>query len=134
MGEEQSIRELDLGIGIPKEDPMSYGEMADDTSVVLSWMTIRRARVCPAEDSFSGREKPMKGDMPWAAVLGCATTYFYSVHSDNIHYARDGATSAARDKIPANQQCSRLRMPHPRAARTAMQRWGDVQGIPRRMS
>jgi hypothetical protein len=32
MGEEQPIPELDLGIGIPKEDPMNYGEMADDTS------------------------------------------------------------------------------------------------------
>jgi hypothetical protein len=134
MGEEQPVRELDLGIGIQKEDPMSYGEMADDTGVVLSWMTIRRAGVCPDEDSFSERQKPMNDDLPWAAIVGCATRYFYSVHSDNIHHARDGATSVARDKIRANQQCSRLGMPHPRAARTAMQRWGDVQGIPRRMS
>jgi hypothetical protein len=122
MGEEQPIPELDLGIGIPKEDPMSYEEMADDTNVVLISMTIRRACVWPDEDSLSERQKPMKDDMPWAAILGCATTYFYSVHSANIHHARDGSTSVARDKIRANQQCSRLGMPHPRAARTAMQR------------
>jgi hypothetical protein len=133
MGEEQPILDLDLDIGIPKEGPVNYGEMADDTSVVLSSMTIRRACVCLDEDSFSGRQKPMNDDMPWAAILGCAITYIYLIHSDNTHHAEDAATSAVRGKIPANQQCSRLGMPHPRAARTAMQRWGDVQGIPRRI-
>jgi hypothetical protein len=76
----------------------------------------------------------MNDDMPWAAILGCAITYFYLVHSDNAHHAGDRITSAPRGEIPVNRQCSRLGMPRPRAARTVMRQSGGVQGIPRRMS
>jgi hypothetical protein len=127
MVEKQPILDLDLGIGILKEDPMNYGEMADDAGVVLSSMRIQRACARPVEDSSSERQKSMNDDMPWAAILGRSITYFFSVHSDNIHHAQNGVASAAGDKISVNQQCSRLGMPHRRAAWTALQRpTGDL--------
>jgi hypothetical protein len=110
---------------------MNHRDMAEDTSVVLSAVTFRPVCICPDEDPFSERQKPMSDDVPWATILGCAVTYFYLVHSDNNHRFQDRVTSAARDKILANRRCSRQGMPHPRAAG---QRCSHVRGTPRRMS
>jgi hypothetical protein len=56
---------------------MNHRDMAEDTSAVLSAVTIRPVCICPDEDSLSERQKPMNDDMPWASILGCAITYFY---------------------------------------------------------
>jgi hypothetical protein len=113
---------------------MNYGEMADDAGVVLSSMRIQRGCACPVEKSFSERQKSKNDDMPWATILRYAITDLYLVHSNIIHHVRDGVTSTPRDKTAGDHRYPRPGRPHPRAARTVIQRRGGVQGIPRRMS